>query len=115
MTGEQLGVLRGSVDEIVESVTGTFEEAGLRVYRSFDLRTARSASIDCTCPHHGTADCDCQMVVLLIYGASGQPATLVLHGYDEHAWVVLAETPDPELEEVIATALNPSIQYSVTV
>jgi hypothetical protein len=57
-------------------------KAGLRSVQTFDLHTARESSHDCQCPHHGTDQCDCQMVVLLIYGSMEEPATLVLHGND---------------------------------
>lgn len=114
MTGEQAKVLHGGVDETADSLTRAFEQTALRVYRSFDLRTARSASIGCTYPHHGTADCDCQMVVLLIYSAPNeQPATLLLHGNGERTWIILAEAPERELEETIVAVLEPSIQERV--
>ncbi|GAB4503647.1 MAG: hypothetical protein Fur0043_06390 [Anaerolineales bacterium] len=57
-------------------------QAGLRTVQTFDLRSARHASGDCPCPHHGTAKCDCQMAVLLVYGEKGEPVTLILHGND---------------------------------
>jgi len=59
--------------------------AGLRVTRSFDLQSARHALRDpesCSCPHHGTAECTCQYVVLLVDAGAGSPLTLVAHGHD---------------------------------
>ena len=54
--------------------------ANLRAVQTFDLHTARIGLRDCSCPNHGTAECDCQMVVLLIYGKAEEPVTLILHG-----------------------------------
>jgi hypothetical protein len=84
-------------------------ESGLQVVRSFDLRAARSAHLDCQCPHHGTELCDCQLVVLLVYGSGPGPATLVAHGYDGRTQIALAHTPEQRpdygLEDLIRQAL----------
>jgi hypothetical protein len=57
---------------------------------TFDLQVARSAHPECPCPHHGTNKCNCQLVVLLVYGKSEDPATLVIHGQDGKTWISLA-------------------------
>ena len=86
------------------------DEAGLQAVRSFDLQTARSAHTDCDCPHHGTDLCDCQLVVLLVYGPGMGPATLVAHGSDGRTQIALAYSPEqrPEghLGELIRRALS---------
>lgn len=64
--------------------------AGFRVVPTFDLQVARSAHTDCSCPHHGTDECNCQLVVLLVYGKQDDPATLVIHGQDGKTWLSLA-------------------------
>lgn len=64
--------------------------AGFRVVPTFDLQVARSAHPECPCPHHGTNKCNCQLVVLLVYGKSEDPATLVIHGQDGKTWISLA-------------------------
>lgn len=66
-------------------------QAGLRTMQTFDLQSARHAPGDCSCPHHGTAECDCQMAVLLVYGERGEPVTLILHGNGGQTWVSFAE------------------------
>lgn len=63
--------------------------AGFRVVQTFDLQVARSAHPECPCPHHGTDECNCQLVVLLVYGKHADPATLVIHGQDGKAWISL--------------------------
>jgi hypothetical protein len=83
--------------------------AGLRLVQTFDLQGARLTSEDCPCPHHGTSKCDCQMVVLLVYDSTAEPATLILHGNDGQTWLslvnTLAQRPDPLLLSVIEQAL----------
>jgi hypothetical protein len=64
--------------------------AGFRVVPTFDLQVARSAHPECPCPHHGTDECNCQLVVLLVYGKHQDPATLVIHGQDGRTWISLA-------------------------
>jgi hypothetical protein len=63
--------------------------AGFRAVQTFDLQVARLAHPDCPCPHHGTDDCNCQMIVLLIYQKKGDPVTLVIHGQDDRTWLSL--------------------------
>ncbi len=67
--------------------------ANLRVVQTFDLTAVRQALEDCPCPHHGTDQCDCQMVVLLVYANGAEPATLILHGNDGQSWLSLVERP----------------------
>lgn len=71
---------------VIEKLIG----AGFRVVPTFDLQVARGAHPECPCPHHGTNKCNCQLVVLLVYGKSEDPATLVIHGQDGKTWISLA-------------------------
>jgi hypothetical protein len=76
-------VFRCDGEAAVRHVTAALAERGLQVMRTFDLRAALAAGQhgECACPHHGTEQCDCQYIVLLIYGdgALREPATAVLH------------------------------------
>jgi len=80
--------LPADCDQVVDRLCAFFERRGLRVVRSFDLQVARAAHPGCTCPHHGTAQCTCQMVVLLIYAGEAYPkAVLVVHGHDNRTHI----------------------------
>ena len=68
-------------------------QAGLRPTQTFDLQTARLGLQDCSCPNHGTEACDCQLVVLLVYGEVAEPATLILHGNDGKTWLTFSDNP----------------------
>ncbi len=93
-------------DEIVPIIRRELGLAGFCVEQSFDLRSALALVPDCTCPHHGTALCDCQYNVLLVYGQAKTPATLVVHGHDRQCWITLPDLPSgsaaPALEADIA-------------
>ena len=99
---------------VIEASVRRLEGSGLQVIRSFDLKVARAAHVGCTCPHHGTDQCDCQLVVLLVYGQDDRPVTLVVHGYDGQTQVAMVETPEqqPSLELVskIKGVLLPRIE-----
>ncbi len=71
-------------------VRARLSRASLRVVQTFDLQIARLAHPDCSCPHHGTEQCSCQLVILLIYGNQEEPATLVIHGQDGKTWLSFA-------------------------
>ncbi len=81
-------------NEIVPTIQRELNAAGFRVEQSFDLRSALTLVPNCTCPHHGTALCDCQYNVLLIYGQAPVPASLIVHGHDQQCWIVLADDPN---------------------
>ncbi|MEK6753833.1 MAG: hypothetical protein AABZ00_16365 [Chloroflexota bacterium] len=97
-------------DEALQWAKKQLLQADLHPIQTFDLHRARLAMHDCPCPNHGTDDCDCQMVVLLVYGKASEPLTLILHGHDEQTWFSIADSPrqhaDPNLMIVIQQALR---------
>jgi hypothetical protein len=102
-------ILDQPCDDAIEGVTRQIAITGMRVVRTFDLLVARHAHANCPCPHHGTDQCDCQMVVLLVYGSNGQPVSIVAHGHNGQTWFSMVNTPqqraDPRLETAIRLAL----------
>ncbi len=98
-------------DETCTLIGAALQEAGFRVETTFDLKTALALLPDCPCPHHGTALCDCQYIVLIAHPSNGRQETLVIHGHDGRSWVVLIERPDrhpdPRLEEALLLLLLP--------
>ena len=78
-------------DQVLALVNQQLTNLGFRVVQTFDLQVARLAHADCSCPHHGTDHCNCQMIVLLVYRKQqDDPATLVIHGQDGKTWLSLA-------------------------
>ena len=104
-------ILEQQCDEAITWVTRQVSSIGLQVHRTFDLQVARQAHTECPCPHHGTDQCDCQMVILLVYAEDFQPISLVVHSHDGRTWFSLVDTPqqraDPHLEASIQRALIP--------
>lgn len=116
-------------DEALRWTKKQLSQAGLRAVQTFDLHTARAGLHDCHCPNHGTEDCDCQMVILLVYGKTSDvstpldtsvstplntnPVTLFLHGNDGQTWLSIADEPrqhvDSKLLAGIRQALNPPV------
>ena len=103
-------ILRRPCDEAVRWAAHRLEQTGFRAVRTFDLQAARLAHLDCPCPHHGTAQCNCQMVVLLVYQGNSAPVTMVVHGTDETSWFYLINIPQQpvgqHLEKNIEEALS---------
>lgn len=83
-------VLDQTCDQVLAWVNEKLTSPGFRVVQTFNLQVARLAHPECPCPHHGTDECNCQMVVLLIYGKQDDPATLVIHGQEHRSWVSVA-------------------------
>jgi hypothetical protein len=105
-----LRIFFSDCETVIRQVTQNLETAGLRVVRSFDLRAACASFGDNICPHHGTAPCDCQLVVLLIYGVGTMPVSLILHSHRGQTEMQWDETPEgrppPELREFIRMAID---------
>lgn len=80
-------------NEAVSWITDVLQSSGLRVMTSFDSQLTRTIVAPSTCPHHGTAACDCQIVILLVYDQDGQPATLLADGQDGETWISLVVAP----------------------
>jgi hypothetical protein len=95
-------------DQTLPWVIQQLHQAGLRSVQTFDLHTARATLHDCECPHHGTDQCDCQMIVLLVYGKTEEPATLILHGNDGTTWLSMTALVKSNrgLEERIKQAMG---------
>src|SRR5581483_8667925 len=83
-------VLDQTCEQVLVWIHGKLTDAGFRPVKTFDLHVARLAHPDSPCPHHGTDDCNCQMMILLVYGNHGNPATLVIYGQEGRAWLSLA-------------------------
>lgn len=106
---------RCSSEALIEVVTATLARRGLRVLRSFDLRSVLSAqsaqntppggASACACPHHGTAACDCEYAVLLVYGGLPRPAVLIVHGRDGSCSIQLVEDTAPPQDSHFARQL----------
>lgn len=93
-------------EETADRLQRRLLQDGFRALQTFDLHDARLALDDCPCPHHGTAECDCQMVVVLIYGKTREPATLILHGHDGQTWISLAEQPEQTTDASLVRAIE---------
>ena len=99
-----------SCDETLQWATEQLSQAGLRPVQTFDLHTARLALHDCPCPNHGTEECDCQMVVMLVYGKVEEPVTLILHGNDGQTWLSLADVPRQKSDTKLSTEIQQALE-----
>ena len=99
-------VLKKDCDEAVRWISVNLNHSGMQVVQTFDLQTTRFDHRLCTCPHHGTEQCDCQMVVLLVYDNGFPPASIIAHGYDGQTWFMMVDSP----QQTIPNGLDAAIQ-----
>lgn len=103
-------VIHFSWDVAVQAVRTILARQGLAVVPSFDLRSALASHADCPCPHHGTADCDCQFIVLLVYGQAETPVVMTIHGRDSQTEMKIVQDavtiPNPRLAEQVMAVLR---------
>lgn len=104
--------LKSNGQMVIENLISCLEQAGLLVIRSFDLQTARSAQVDCSCPHHATDQCDCQMAVLLVYDQTATPVTLTFHGHDGRSQLTLVNMIEPRPSDGLIYKIMAAITLS---
>ena len=113
----RLSTLNFDCETVITQLTRSLTQSGLRVVRSFDLQSACASFPDLTCPHHGDSNCDCQLVVLLIYGTEAIPATIILHSHRGKTDADLVDSPnnrpDPDLVEMIRHAFETGVETSL--
>jgi len=90
-----------SCDEAVAWMVKQIRQAGMKVIPTFDLQIARHAQVVCPCPHHGTRQCDCQMVVLLVYWEDRTPVTIIAHGYNHQTRFVIIDNPQQHADPIL--------------
>lgn len=99
-------------DQAVDWLVIRFNLVGLSVIRTFDLQIARQAQLACTCPHHGTDICDCQMVVLMVYAGDREPVTLIAHGSSGQTWVSVVDTPQQRADRRLEMTIRQTVSRS---
>jgi hypothetical protein len=101
-------------DEVLPWLKHQLEDKGLRVMPTFDLRLVASLHQGyCTCPHHGTAQCDCQLVVLLVYRNEEEPVSLMLHGSDGQTWLSIVNRPGQSANPVTVTTIQQAVKGAI--
>jgi hypothetical protein len=108
-------------DEAISRATRTLVEAGLRVITSFDSRRIRTATHQMPCPYHDSTECNCQVVILLVYGSAREPATVIARGQDGRMWLSLAISPgvrpaarfENKIRQVLASVGSANLNQSV--
>lgn len=111
-----LQTLDCSSNEAIAWLQQQLHALGLTSLISFDSRTMRHGQDSLPCPRHGhgrwrNSRCDCQMIILLVYGTDPQPATLVLHGSSGFLTLSLVDTPQqrplPQLRALLYQNFQP--------
>lgn len=102
-------VLAATCEQTVSLLIDRLTQQGYRPKRSFDLRDALHHQPNCSCPYHGTSECNCQYVVLLIYEQTRitAPAAITIHECDGITQVRLIDMPVVETSaQPLLTALT---------
>lgn len=119
ITSEPFCTIDGPCKDALLWTKTQLSQAGLRVLQTFDLNAARRASANYPCPHHGVENCDCQMVVLLVYepfdSSTGhytapEPATLILHSTDGKTSLSLIHDSLHQVNPVIRSDIERLLQ-----
>lgn len=102
-------------DMALQAAKKKLSQTGLRALQTFDLHTVRHTRQDCPCPNHCTAECDCQMVVLMVYGESPEPAALILHGSDGQTRFSIADDPSQRADGKLIASIKQALDIRVAV
>lgn len=99
--------------EVLRALKRAFVDVGLDVVQSFDLQSARSSMPKqdlCACPDHGTADCTCQYVVVLVRREGHAPLSVEIHGHDDRTYVSLVHPYDGIMDECGRDLIGRSVE-----
>jgi hypothetical protein len=102
-------------DTALQATKKKLTQTGLRALQTFDLHTVRHIQPDCPCPNHGTADCDCQMVVLMVYGESAEPVPLILHGSDGQTRFSITDDPSQRVDRKLVVSIKEALDIKAAV
>ncbi|HRJ59501.1 MAG TPA: hypothetical protein PLV64_24690 [Anaerolineales bacterium] len=102
-------------DVALQTAKKKLSQANLRALQTFDLHTVRHTQQDCPCPNHGTAECDCQMVVLMVYGETAEPATLILHGSDGQTRFSIADDTSQRADKKLVVSIKEALNLKAAV
>ena len=102
-------VLKKDCSEAVRWISNHLNQSGLQDVQTFDLNTTRFDHSVCSCPHHGTEHCDCQMVVLLVYENGFPPISIVAHGHDGQTWFTLVDFQQQSVHSGLDTAIQDAL------
>jgi hypothetical protein len=98
-------------DDAVVWMVEQMQQAGLKVMHTFDLQVARHDQIVCPCPHHGTDQCDCQLVVLLVYWENYTPITIIAHGYNHQTRFMIVDNPQQHAEPILEAFIRRVVEF----
>lgn len=107
-----LMVVEKDCNQVVDEISRSLGRSGLTVVESFDLQVARAGHIGCTCPHHGTDQCACQLAILLIYGDEAMPVSIMVHGNEEGTEVSIIETAGQAISSAMKSRITVILQQA---
>ena len=99
-------LIDSSCDQALQMTRIKLSQAGLSAVQTFNLNSARLGLHDCCCHNHGVEECDCQMIVLLVYGEAAEPATLILHGNNVQTWISIADPLPHRVEAKLVASIR---------
>ena len=106
-----LNIFAARHEAVIDWICQQLGKLDLVVKPSFDLQTAKFAHTDCTCPHHGTSQCDCQIVVLLVYHLDEDPISLLIHSQDGYSYLSMAGMPDESGDKSLTGKIYDALSY----
>lgn len=109
-----LMVFEKDCSQVVDEISRLLGMSGLTVVESFDLQVARAGHIGCTCPHHGTDQCACQLAILLIYGDDPTPVSIMVHGNEEDTDVSIIEMAGLAISPDMKTKIMATLQQATS-
>jgi hypothetical protein len=105
--------INSACDQALQMAKILLSQANLSTVQTFNLNTARLGVHQCSCPNHGTEACDCQMIVLLVYGEHAEPATLIFHGNDGKTWISVADSALHTVDATLITKIRHALESLV--
>ncbi|NIS81049.1 MAG: hypothetical protein GTO14_12765 [Anaerolineales bacterium] len=98
--------------DVLAQLERVLADVGLEVVQSFNLQSARNSFQDpdlFPCPDHGTSQCACQYMVLLVQQEGLAPLTLEIHGHDDETYISLVHTSSGLMDDGVKDLVQRAI------
>ncbi|MBI5354767.1 MAG: hypothetical protein HZB50_19155 [Chloroflexi bacterium] len=92
-------------DKALQWTKKQLSQENLRCVQTFDLHSARMG------PH----DCGCQLVILLVFGKTAEPVTLILQGKEGRTWFSIADISLQNADAKLINAIQQALEIGESI
>ena len=107
-----IAIVESQCSFIISPLMNALEQAGLWVLRSFEFKNNQTQLMHCHCAANCDSQCECELVVLLVYPKVGNPVTLILDGREGKTYVFISEEKEYQFPTPLTRLITKAVEES---